>query len=378
MNTSLTREEVADILSGLMSSQEKSASFGGVEMKCGGVKTYAVEASAVESSGDAHALLERIAPVYAGRVVPTRDDSMFVLGTPESAFIVDAIDPRFWLLHTTGAAQASQRIVKKLVRGQHRIDRCWFTWQFLQQLSSRQSTLWFKSDFEGREMLPEGDLARKLRIQLEGVGVVDLYRQLAGMAGYRHAAALEAVAADFRSAAGKVTELTHYNGRFVGHGDAFEAHVSFVGRALAKYRRIVEQVEREHTIEFRSAGEAGGATLSGQPLTITYRPVRDMARFIGVLFACREPFRLWGVPREVDADVWDTEAVDLHIGATLHIRVTPTHMTLILPRTTCGNTALRLLTNIQHRYDAMATWDVSSGDAAAFARTASAEVLQPA
>jgi len=63
------------------------------------------------------------------------------------------------------------------------------------------------------------------------------------------------------------------------------------------------------------------------------------------------PFRLWG-EAEIAADgIGSVEAVDLHVGQRLSIDVTVDGVRLYLPEGTCGNTIVRLVTNLQHRFD---------------------------
>ena len=49
---------------------------------------------------------------------------------------------------------------------------------------------------------------------------------------------------------------------------------------------------------------------------------------------------------------WEANAVDLHIGNTLRLEMTPRWMRILLGEHTCGNTLARLLANLQHRFDA--------------------------
>lgn len=359
----LNRQDVTDVFTGLMRGDADVDLGPGFAMPRGTLKTYAVEAAGATDPASALDLLHRTAQTMSARVATTRDETVALLATERSHFVVDTLDPRFWLLHTTSSARESHRFLRRLVWSQHRIDRCWFTWDFLLGLKGDDDAQWFKSDFEGRHLLPQdGVPARKLRLQLEGENVDELYGRLVALADYRNATALTALATRIRGATGNVHEFAHYSGRFVANGNSFHPHATFVARALDRYRRVVERVEATCSIG-ADAKEAGGYQLTGRPLTITFdRPVADMDYFLAGLFSCREPFRLWGIPREVATDVYEAQVVDLHIGATFSMSISRKCITLALPRETCGNTALRLLTNLQHQFDARAAWDLATDE----------------
>jgi hypothetical protein len=68
------------------------------------------------------------------------------------------------------------------------------------------------------------------------------------------------------------------------------------------------------------------------------------------MFASRRPFRLGGIP-EVNDDIAEVEAIDLHVGQRLRVDVGPTWMRVYLERGSCGNTVARLVGNLQHRFD---------------------------
>lgn len=66
------------------------------------------------------------------------------------------------------------------------------------------------------------------------------------------------------------------------------------------------------------------------------------------------PFRPWGVPGEVSENYFTAQVVYLHIDERITIDITPDKIFVHLTPYSCGNTALRLLANLQHRYDATA------------------------
>ncbi|MGH8905840.1 MAG: hypothetical protein ACRD0K_04845 [Egibacteraceae bacterium] len=150
---------------------------------------------------------------------------------------------------------------------------------------------------------------------------------------------------------GRTRELVNHEGRFRARGDSFALHQSVVARTVEVYRRFVELVEAR-AIRLKAL-EGGGWNREGAPIVINFsRPVSDLGQLLETLFSCREPYRLWGVPREVGEGIFRIEAVDLHVGRRVSMDITSGWIRLYLRIGDCGNTVARLLTNLQHTVDA--------------------------
>lgn len=322
----------------------------------GTVKTYTVEVNAAE--GEAPEVLARQASSLGFDVQSTRDSDLFVLRRDRLTFFADLLDPRFWLLHTASGAGRAKQAVRRLVWDSRQVDSCWFPQTLLHSIQASGTSRWFKADFKGEGFLPADGVAdRRLRVQLEGEHPDELFKVLASLEAYRTAAALSAVACRIGDADDWVDEIAHFNGGFVARGRSFENHVGFVAEAVDRYRALVERVENRYRLSW-SAADHGGFTFDGDVLTIRLsRRVTDLDQLLDGLFSCRDPFRLWAVPRKVSDDFATAEVVDLHIGEAFSMDIATDYIRVYLSDRVCGNTVLRLLTNLQHRYDATAAAD---------------------
>jgi hypothetical protein len=318
------------------------------------VKTYAIEVHLDDEDESPMSRIRAFGERLGFELVETADPTVGVLRGPELTFFVDALDPRFWLVHTTSGAHRAQSILARAIWASRDLDWCWFTASLLNRLVDRRQVRWFKSDFRGDELLPsQGVGARRMRIQLEGDNASSLYQELANSPKWGSAAALTSVAFPLTdSYLGQTDEVANYRGRFVARGESFELHLGFVVRALNEYAKLISAIENRFRINWL-APDGGGFTFDGEILTIQFpRPIADMERFVSGLFSCREPFRLWAVPRSVTANSYDVEVVDLHIGSQLRMDITDTRLRVYLTQSVCGNSVARLLANLQHRYDA--------------------------
>ena len=154
---------------------------------------------------------------------------------------------------------------------------------------------------------------------------------------------------------GSVTEAVDRMGRFAVSGDSLDFHVQFVETVINRYRKLVELCEQRALAWAeldRSHSESGGR-MSGAPIAIEFsRPIEDIENFVDSMFSSREPFRLWGVPR-IEDGVAELEAVDLHVGGLLRVDIGVNWLRVFLPQGGCGNSIVRLASNLQHRFDAI-------------------------
>src|ERR1035437_3222668 len=96
-----------------------------------------------------------------------------------------------------------------------------------------------------------------------------------------------------------------------------------------------------------------GARVSGQPICFLLDPpIVDLQAFCSYVFSSMAPFRLWGIPVEMGTDSVRVDAVDLHVGARLRVELMPDLIRIYLVKGGCGNSLLRIYTNLQHYYNA--------------------------
>jgi hypothetical protein len=155
-------------------------------------------------------------------------------------------------------------------------------------------------------------------------------------------------------------------GRFAVSGDSLDFHVQFVETVIGRYRKLVELCEEKAlgwTQLDRSHTESGGR-MSGAPIVINFsRPIDDIENFVDSMFSSREPFRLWGVPH-IEDGVAELDAVDLHVGGLLRVDIGTDWLRVFLLQGGCGNSIVRLTSNLQHRFDAILSFADSELQAA--------------
>jgi len=355
----MDRQDLIQLLTNAMQGRVDDGVLGG-RLREGQVKSRLVEAHPPEASSDgSHSLLASVAKAADLDLLPLSEDLWVLLGA-EDAFFVDALNPRFWLLHSTARTQTVTSLWRKHIVSSAALDSAWLTAEQLRELEGERR--WIKSSFSSDELQPnEAVVPRRWRVQVEGDAPDDLLAMVSESPKYRASASLTAVASILRDEQlGTARVAADYQGGFVSSGSSFEVVIGLLWRSLDRYEGYVRDLEsrfqlKSGAIEESSADVSDGVALTFEgdvaQLDFPHR-VSDLETFVGNLFNCREPFRLWAVPREVGESQWEANAVDLHVGHTLRLEITPDWMRILLGERTCGNTLARLVANLQHRFDA--------------------------
>jgi len=326
----------------------------------GQVKSRLIEAHPVEASGDgAQALLASVAETADLDLAPMSDD-LWLLSSSDESFFVDTLNPRFWLLHTTARAKTIRSLWRQHFVSSPRLDSAWLPASQLRELEGNRR--WIKSSFSSDQLQPRAStgevVPRRWRVQVEGDTPDELLELVSRHAKYRASASLTAVATILRDEQlGNAEVAADYQGGFVSSGSSFEVVVGLLWRSLDRYESYVRDLESRFQLRTQAAptdaSDEVALSFEGEVAHIEFpHEVEDIDAFVANLFNCREPFRLWAVPREVGSGQWEANAVDLHVGHTLRLEMAPRWMRILLGEHTCGNTLARLLANLQHRFDA--------------------------
>ncbi len=352
------RQDLIQLLTNAMQGRVDDGVLGG-RLREGQVKSRLVEAHPPEASSDgSHSLLASVAEEADLELRPLSDDLWVLLGA-DDAFFVDALNPRFWLLHSTAPKQRVTSLWRQHFASSAKLDSAWLTAEQLREFEGERR--WIKSSFSSDDLQPnEASVPRRWRVQVEGDAPEDLLNMVRENPKYRASASLTAVASHLHDPQlGSARVAADYQGGFISSGSSFEVVVGLLWRSLDRYENYVRDLEsrfqlRTTAVEAPSDVPNGmGLSFEGDVAHLEFpHRVTDLETFVTKLFSCREPFRLWGVPREVGASQWEANAVDLHVGHTLRVEITPDWMRVLLGERTCGNTLARLVANLQHRFDA--------------------------
>lgn len=330
------------------------------------IKTYFIEAMLPETetarrTGEfIDSLFPRLGGADVGSLVVSRskEDTVasietVVAGEAVVAYL-DFTNSRFWQLHSMAKSDALDRLVDWWVDDLPELDRAWFPVGLLDKYAElgpvrgiglEYSNKWIKrSDGDAGE-------ADVFAMQVRSRQASRVLQTMRSKAGEPHAARLSKVVVEALD--GAAVSAIKFDGKITGHGKSFDDHVAVTTRVYEQYADQVRHVESDYAIGGSQADQSPSA-IEGSPITfLLQKPVEDLPLFCDRMFSGAGPFRLWGQPIRVKEDFFRVQAVDLHSARTVACELSKTFIRVYLPRGSCGNSVLRMFTNLQANYDAL-------------------------
>jgi len=273
-------------------------------------------------------------------------------GNDRLQFYMDKTDKRYLLFHTDELAEDANAAIEALVEyGTHRLDHTWFYSNLMEKWAKG-----LNSKFSGYVINHGGLLREKndtLKMEVSGTKASWLYRSLEQIRdndGIMSHEAIEVSRGSKKALDGHVEERISNTGYFsIKRGRSIQDHLHIVGDCKDEYADMVANVEK---CRMGMTLQGGSRTYGGHPIEIMYPRVERLEQFVDTMFRATYPFRLWGIKIKRENDYYSVPAVDLHEGSPIDFEITPEFMRVYTRKGSCGNTILRLLTNLQTHYSA--------------------------
>lgn len=350
------------------------------------LKTYLLEAHAVKPR---HAdILRLLTAAFSNEVLGERsqarvhetDEEFFyrinATWTRNSAeYFVDASDHRFWILHSISNSKKADNILHRVIANDRHLDSAWLPMQLLERVADMGAFKGLHLDYDHRHVpdvefdIPEAPV-EYLKMQLWGNRARQVLAILRQPNAFANATTLSKVKVKHwldQAADEEVFSLDEvkWDGKITARGTSYQSHINLVTTIYRSYSDKVREFEERFGLKFTTEpNRHGRITMDGEPLSLQFsRPINDLERFMQAVFSGSEPFRLWGVPVLVGTDYFRVTALDLHVTNRITFEVGRDFMRLYLPDGTCGNTIVRLYTNLQHYYDSQVVLSAGGGEA---------------
>lgn len=274
-------------------------------------------------------------------------------------FFLDTSDPRFFVLHTNEKSEDVGPIIRTLTKDRrYTFDNTWFHSDMLYNFTKKEGNTFngFGVKYDNDTFLSDdngGDAdIDDLRIIINGSLAHRVLDIVDDEPGIKKTIAFNKVRIwrGQDSPSDSIQDDVTYNGYLsVKRGKSVQDHLHLVDVCRDDYSRMVERVE-DSSIGVR---EVEGRTLvEGKSFDFEFgNPIEDLDLFIERMFNSTEPFKLWGLKSKVHDGYFKITAVDLHAGAPISFDIADNLMRAYLFKGNCGNTILRLLTNLQIHYD---------------------------
>ncbi len=374
------RQSMAALLGDRMAGTYERLSAGdALEAETSLVKSYLLESTLPENASPSTArdrTQQLLANIPLGRRMDaqatfTDDDALLAMqasvtvnGRAERLVVYfDLTNPRFLQAHSMGSSNAVDSLIERLVTAGTDIDRAWLPADLLEHISTLGSFRGLSLDYD-RRAVPDVDLAAPprvefLKMQLWGNRANDVLRVLRQEHAFPHETTLAKVKVKYAQDPDHEERFSlddvKFDGKITARGTSFDSHIDLLSVVHDRYAACVRTVEQSFSVGMADIPADGQRMMiDGEPIGFTFEPpIPNLIAFCDHVFSGAEPFRIWGVPVALRSNFVRVDAVDLHVGASLRFEVLPDLVRMYVPKGACGNSALRLYTNLQHYYNAM-------------------------
>lgn len=275
-------------------------------------------------------------------------------------FFLDKCDPRFFVLHTNERSDDTSEIMKKLTNDtRHAFDHAWLHSDMLRRIAEMPGNSFrgFGVSYSDRYLRSEeSDDANieNLSLNISGSMAAEMQRmvqanpQIRGTCAHNMVRVMRGTASAVHD---HVQDEVHNTGYFaLKRGKSVADHLALIEACRQEYSRTVKHVE---SLRIGMRLEGGQKTFGGSPFDFKFKNrIKNLDSFISKMFNSAMPFKLWGIKSEISEGYFKVMAIDLHAGNTLDFEIADDIMRVYLRTDGCGNTILRLLTNLQMYHDA--------------------------
>lgn len=293
--------------------------------------------------------------------------------------LLEALDDRHPVIHTTMKADESNKWTRKMVDNNPWLDRLWLSspilfelWNHVQHTtpSDRYVRLGFdheahyealdsgESFFDSEDTIYEEDdgvqglterrkskvtITERLLILKRKLGeFIDLYDPLHSLVQLQV------------PSGGRGGHLFYHDGHVTNRSDSFLEHRAALRLVLKLYRNITEHAENQLWFDVTKT-DTDAYYMCGSPLTIQFsNPLTSATfdRFVDLGLRRRTSrFRIGGYITRHGPTKIHMAAIDRHLWQPLLLELTSKQLLVVLPKGTCGNTIHRLVTNVQRSLD---------------------------
>jgi hypothetical protein len=316
------------------------------------LKTYMMEANQglASISKDPHLIIKK-----TETKLPEVSVLSLEYANAHATFYVDTSDRRFWLLHTNDLADDTRYLFNRLVSSPTvAFDKAWFPTEMIQKIAGLPNNVFKGFGLEYQDFFAlngQGEQpVEELRMRVSGSNSIDALEALRAKDKLRRSLSYSMLRVRRGDWSNFVVEELTYDGRFMARGgSSIDDYVSLIEITGKMYRNTIEAIEKNSV----GVKEVEGRTLvEGQAFDFMLeRKIENIDLFLENLVNSKNPFRLWGMQNKISKDFYQIIGIDLHTGDSINLEVTPSLIRIYLPKGSCGNTVLRLYTNLQHYFD---------------------------
>lgn len=289
------------------------------------------------------------------------DPELFMIQTENTHgsgwLFFDIHDDRFWTIFSLAGSEFFNAAISELQRSDGGgLDRLWIPTGQVEEIGEMGRYEGVKISYGANEVFPdefidENLLFSDLNINGSGNSAKRLYDTLKSTEELDEFLALSRIKIRREEGSNWVRESVTNKGSLTTRGgNDISLHIATVEQVKDIYSSLLTSIEDHHVIDAEQRDR--GARSRGAPISIEFsKPVPDVEEFLSHVVNARDPFRLMGHVRKTGPQAFKVEGLDAHNGDKISLEMSEEWIRLYLYDDACGNTALRLFTNIQQYYD---------------------------
>jgi hypothetical protein len=267
---------------------------------------------------------------------------------------MDTANSRLWIFHSIGSADEMAKEIDTLIGNDgSMVDLPWFPSSSLEKIGrlgedSAGFNLRYRNKFIG---IAAESKVEDMTMRFWGQGALDVIGELKNSRRMKGGLSLSGIGIMHKVETGYAKETLASNGYILAmRGDSIDSHFSIISKIQDHYLQLLNLLENGYRFSYGKG--PCGMTFSGDMLTVVFeRHIDDMEKFVSSLFSNTQPFRLWGVARKLEPELFKVKGIDLHTGGRIDFEIEPNEMRLYLHDGSCGNVVTRLFTNLQSYFD---------------------------
>lgn len=275
----------------------------------------------------------------------------------EGWLFFDFYEERFWTVYSIAKSRFFKYTVEQILKEEGGgLDRLWLPAGEIEEIGTLGDYEGVKISFGANDVFPDEFIEDNLQftdLDIDGSGQSSkhLYDILKETKDIQDFLALSKIQIRRDDDGHFVRETISNNGVCTTRGGSdIGLHVSTMERIKEQYSHLLSIIEENHIIG--ASAHESGARAQGSPVVIQFsKSVPDVEEFLSHVVNAQDPFRLWGHIRKTSENACVVDGMDAHNGDKIGIEMSSEWMRVYLYEGACGNTALRLFTNLQQYYD---------------------------
>jgi hypothetical protein len=285
---------------------------------------------------------------------------------PISLFI-DTSNNRFWSVYCFNKSSDSDRRIKHLVNyTSNNLDHFWLPNSFLNNILGLGKVREISSIYEDEIKTGKNELDKKYRMRIWGEGAINISNIISNDPAYKSASSLAGVEVRYQREKDEddsnhyfVDERISYDGKISVKGNSASLHFDFLNILKSDYQKLIEDIEKHRKSIFRNNNTT--LEIHGTEFEFTIqKSIHDHKKLVTEFLSSKNALKIVGLPNKIAEDHYIVPGVDLHNGDKIDLEFYKNKIYLTLMDGGCGNTILRLLTNIQHIFDSSTIVETNS------------------